>query len=72
MDVAQMKVGPNGTQNGTQEKIIELIKENPKVTRKMMAGELKMSVRSLQRILNEMSNIHYVGIGTNGHWEIDK
>lgn len=70
-NVAEMQVGPSGTQNGTQERIIELIRENSKVTRKMLAHELKISVRSLQRILNDMNNIHYVGTGSNGHWEID-
>ena len=75
-NVAQMQVGPNGTQVGTQvgtqSKIIELIKNNPKITRKIIAEELSISVRSLQRILNEMNNIHYVGKGRNGYWKVDE
>lgn len=55
----------------TQERIMELIAENPKVTRKVMAEKLNISVCTLQRILNEMNNVHYVGTGINGHWEIE-
>jgi len=77
-NVAEMQVGPggtqngtqDGTQNGTQEQIIELIKNNPKTTRKIIAEELSISVRTLQRIMNEMNNVHYVGTGHTGHWEV--
>lgn len=73
-NVADLQVGPlgtqDGTQNGTQKKVIELIKMNPKVTRKQMAKELDISIRSLQRILNEMDGVHFVGRGINGHWEV--
>ena len=77
-NVADLQVGPSGTQdgtqdgtqNGTQEKIIELIKMNSKVTRKEMAKVLGISVRSVQRALDEMDNVYYVGSGANGHWEI--
>lgn len=50
---------------------MELIVEHPKVTRKAMAEKLNISVRTLQRILNEMPNVKYVGTGANGHWEVD-
>ena len=62
----------NGTHNGTQQKIMELVAENPKITRKAMAEILNISVRTLQRVLNEISNLHFVGIGAYGHWEIKK
>lgn len=46
-----------------KEKIIELIRDNSKATGKMIAHELKISVQALQRILNDMNNTHYVGVG---------
>ncbi|MBQ8822779.1 MAG: winged helix-turn-helix transcriptional regulator [Lachnospiraceae bacterium] len=74
--VAELQVGAIGTQDGiqdgTQEKILELIAENSKVTRKVMAEQLNISVRTLQRILNQMTNVQYVGTGVNGHWEIKR
>lgn len=60
-----------GTQDGTQA-ILELISENSQVTRKEMAKRLSISIRTLQRMLNNMPNVHYVGTGVNGHWEIDE
>ncbi len=66
-NVPELRVGGNGT----QQRILELIAENPKITRKAMAQKLKNSVRTLQRILNEISNMHNVGTGANGHWEIE-
>lgn len=35
-----------------------------------MSKELGISVRKLQRILNDMDDIEYVGHGKTGHWEI--
>lgn len=81
-NVANLKVGgsstrsgtqngtQDGTQDGTQQLILELISKNSKITRKEMAGELKISVRTLQRIINKMATVNYVGRGANGHWEI--
>jgi len=65
-----------GTQGGTQDiqeiyqKIIIMIQQNNKITRKDIARELSVGTRTLQRILNEMGNIRYVGSGYSGHWEI--
>ena len=69
-NVPGLQVGGNGTQNGTQEQIMNLIKQDMKITRKAMAEKLNISTRTLQRILNGMSDVHYVGRGKNGHWEI--
>lgn len=62
----------DGTQDGTHRLVQELIAQNPKITRKAMAEQLNVSIRTLQRILNDIPNIHYVGTGSNGHWEIEK
>lgn len=70
------KPGTNGTHNGThndqyyESKIIALIKENNKITRKQMASELSLSLRTVQRIINSMDTITFVGSGRGGHWEI--
>ena len=61
----------DGTQGGTQEQITELMLRDSKITRKKIAAQLNISVRTLQRILNDMPNVQYVGRGANGHWEID-
>ena len=75
-NVPELRVGGNGTHDGThdgtQQKIMELVAENPKITRKAMAEILNISVRTLQRMLNEIPNLHFVGIGAYGHWEIKK
>lgn len=55
-NVPELQVGGNGT----QEQIVELIVENPKITRKAIAEKLNISIRSLQRVLNSMSNVYYV------------
>ena len=69
----------HGTQDGTQDctqdkdakvRIKDLIKMNNKITRKTIAKELNVSLRTLQRILNEMKEIQYIGSGYSGHWEV--
>ena len=68
-----------GTQDGTQddpqaslsEKLVNLIRENKKATRKQMAEALSVSTRTIQRLLKDLPNVHYVGSGYSGHWEID-
>ena len=50
--------------------IIELIKNNPKITRKEMSTILGKSLSTIFRILKNNSHIKYVGSSKNGHWEI--
>lgn len=57
--VPELQVGGNGA----QEQIIELVTDNPEVTRKVMADKLNISVRTLQRALNSMPYVNYVGTG---------
>ncbi len=40
------------------------------MTRKQLAEKLGMSVRTLQRILNDIESIKYIGSGKSGHCEI--
>lgn len=68
----------NGTQDGTQgsardevdARIVELIKNNNKISTSRLATELNVSVRTIKRRIKAMGNIHYVGHGYSGYWEI--
>ena len=58
------------SQAAASEKLINLIRENKKATRKQMAEALSVSTRTIQRLLEEPPKVHYVGSGYSGHWEI--
>ena len=72
----------NGTQDGTQDdtqnvpqdslnsQIISMIKDNNKISTETMASVLGTSSKTIKRHIKSMPNIHYVGRGSNGHWEI--
>ena len=62
----------DGTQQGTgyHDKVLGLIQKNNKITRQQMAEALSLSTRSVQRILNAIPQVHYIGSGRSGHWEI--
>ena len=69
-----------GTYDGTHDEeriresyesgILSMVKSNNRITRKEMAEKLSISLRSLRRIINKMDELHYVGSGNHGHWEI--
>ena len=48
-----------------------MIKENSNITRKEMGERLGLSMKTIGRRIKDLGNIHYVGSGNNGHWEID-
>ena len=74
----------NGTQDGTQDdtqnvpqdslnsQIISMIKDNNKISTETMASVLGTSSKTIKRRIKSMPNIHYVGRGYSGHWEIDE
>ena len=74
----------NGTQDGTQNvpqdvpqdslnsQIIIMIKGNNKISTETMASALGTSSKTIKRRIKSMPNIHYVGSGYSGHWEIDE
>ena len=74
----------NGTQDGTQDdtqnvpqdslnsQIISMIKDNNKISTETMASVLGTSSKTIKRRIKPMPNIHYVGSGYSGHWEIDE
>lgn len=56
--------------------LVEFIKEkvrsNNKITRKSMADEVGVSVKTIERIIKLIENLKYVGTGSNGHWELNE
>ncbi len=54
-----------------KQQIIALIKKNPMISTEKIAMSLGTSSKTIKRYLKEMTNIHYVGHGWSGHWEID-
>ena len=51
--------------------IKEKIRGNNKITRKAIADEAGVSVKTIERTIKEMDNLQYVGSGSNGHWELN-
>ena len=66
-------VSQNVSQNVPQnyeERIVEMIKQNPNITRKDIAEALGVTIKTIGRKLSEINNIRYVGSAKGGHWEI--
>ena len=65
-----------GIQDDTQKdlklQIMDLIQNNNKISTETMAIVLGVSVSTIKRRIKEMENIHYVGSGFSGHWEISE
>ncbi len=81
--IATQKVGGSGvTQDVAQgvahdkialaEFIKEKIRENDKITRKAIANEAGVSIKTIERAIKEIDNLKYVGRGSNGHWELSE
>ena len=63
-----------GTQGGTQDKfterIIQIIRNNHKITIQEISNRTGVSIRTLKRRIALIPNIKYIGSGYSGHWEI--
>ena len=57
-------------QGDLDSKIIALIKDDNKITAKKLGIALGVSYRTIQRHMREMENLHYIGRGFSGHWEV--
>lgn len=55
----------------TKKQILSLINKDPKISTEKMAMILGISSKTVKRHLKEMHNVHYIGYGPHGHWEID-
>ncbi len=65
----------NDAQNDAQKssihkRIINLIKENPRITRKQMATQIGVSKTTIERELSKFKDIRFIGPSKTGHWEI--
>ncbi len=59
--------------NQTQQKIIEMILSNPKITQTAMAEELGVTARAVKKSikeLNEKGILERVGSARSGYWEV--
>ena len=67
-------VPQGGTQGGTQDKlterIIQIIRNNHKITIQEISNRTGVSVRTIKRRIALIPNVKYVGSGYSGHWEI--
>jgi len=50
--------------------IISIIRENNQVTRKQIAEKIGVSKKTIEREIEKMSNIKYIGSGYSGFWKI--
>ena len=54
-----------------QQRILDIIRKNPHVSRAYIAAQCGKSVKTIERRLGEMTHlVKYVGSGFSGHWEI--
>ena len=67
-------VPQDGTQDGTQKneeiRIIELMRNDSKISTEKIAEQLGISIRTVKRRIKELNNVKFIGRGSNGHWEI--
>ena len=50
--------------------VAAMIEENNKISAKIMAEKLGVSLRTVQRLIKENDQIEYVGHGFSGYWKI--
>ncbi len=62
--------GQDGSQDKLTERIIQIIRNNNKITIQEISNRTGVSVRTLKRRIALISNIRYVGSGYSGHWEV--
>ena len=61
--------------NQTQEKIIKMILNNPKITQITMAEQLEITLRAVKKSikeLNEKGILKRIGSARGGYWEVDE
>lgn len=60
----------NVPQDTLDNQIINLIRSNNKISTEKMAMTLGISSKTVKRHIKDMNNVHFIGRGINGHWEI--
>ena len=62
---------PQSVPQDVPQTIIELIYNNPNITREDIAKQLRVSTKTVGRYLKKLEDkIKFVGSGYSGHWEI--
>jgi DNA-binding CsgD family transcriptional regulator len=52
--------------------LLDIVSNNPEITREEMAKQLGVSKKTIERYLKKLGNrVRYVGSGYSGHWEVD-
>lgn len=74
-DAQNLAKSKNDAQNDAQNisienMLIDLIINNPTITRKEMAVTIDKSKPTIERIIKKSKRIKYVGSSRSGHWEI--
>ena len=62
--------GQGGGQDKLTERIIQIIRNNNKITIQEISNRTGISLRTLQRRIPLIPNVKYIGSGYSGHWEI--
>ena len=60
------------TQNDMDRRIVEIIKQNPKISAEKLALALGVSTRTIRRHIKALNYVRYVGHGFSGHWEVNQ
>ena len=63
-------VPQGGGQDKLTERIIQIIRNNNKITIQEISNRTGISLRTLQRRIPLIPNVKYIGSGYSGHWEI--
>ena len=62
---------PQGVlQDDLDTKIIALIQKDNKISTEKLGMALGVSYKTIRRHIKAMGNVHYIGRGFSGHWEI--
>ena len=62
----------NDAQKGIEDLLMQLIKNNPYITRIEMAEKIGKSKATVERTIKQSKKIRYIGSSKKGHWEILK
>ena len=57
-------------QDDLDAKILALIKKDNKISTEKMGMMLGVSTRTILRRIKKLDNVHYIGRGFSGHWEV--
>ena len=58
-------------QDDLDAKILALIKKDIKISTEKMGMMLGVSTRTVLRRIKKLDNVHYIGRGFSGHWEVE-